>query len=574
MTGDQAAPGICRWTGSAVVFLVAIAFLPLFVGGFDFVNLDDATGIYQNPNYRGLSMSHLQWMFTTPHMGHYQPLTWVSLGMDFTLGEFLQKGSGMDPGLYHRTNLVFHLANAYLVYVLFTLLLRRGIGGAHPTIRWAAAFGALVFALHPLRVESVAWVTERRDVLSGMFYLLALSFYVRCGEKPATKVPYLYCLLFFVLSMFAKAWGVTFVAVLLLMDAFPLRRFGKEPLKRILLEKIPFLVISVVFMFLARWAQSEAGAMRAFTDYGFVKRMAQAAYGLCFYVVETVWPANLYPMYELDVHDSAFSAVHLLCFAAVAAVSVLLIVYRRKVPWMTVSWFTYACIVAPVLGFAQSGPQKVADRYTYLPCLPFALLAAGALLYWLRKPRRRANSTNVAPIAAGVLILLLGILTNRQLGIWRNSVSLWEHSVGIDPQSHISLFNLAKAYEDQARYDDAIRLLRLALEVKPQAARPRSILGILLADKKQQYRAAMTEFGVLLKHHPKHAEAHFCIGVSLTKLNQDPAARNSFLAAVRLDNKYAVAHEALGDVYLRLGDRRKAAHHRRIAAGLKSGAGR
>lgn len=441
-------------------------------------------------------------------------------------------------------------------------------------IRWAAAFGALVFALHPLRVESVAWVTERRDVLSGMFYLLALIFYVRCGEKPATKAPYLYCLLFFVLSMFAKAWGVTFVAVLLLMDAFPLRRFGKEPLKRILLEKIPFLAISVVFMFLARWAQSEAGAMRAFGDYGFVQRMAQAAYGLCFYVAETVWPANLYPMYELDVHDSAFSAVHLLCFAAVASVSVLLIVYRRKVPWMTVSWFTYACIVAPVLGFAQSGPQKVADRYTYLPCLPFALLAACALLYWLRKPRRQAKSTDVAPIAAGVLILLLGILTNRQLGIWRNSVSLWEHSVGIAPQSHISLFNLAKAYEDQDRYDDAIRFLRLALEVKPQAARPRSILGILLADKKQQYRAAMTEFGVLLKHHPKHAEAHFCIGVSLTKLDQDPAARNSFLAAVRLDNDYALAHEALGDVYLRLGDRRKAEHHRRIAAGLKSGAGR
>lgn len=549
-------------TGIVVVLLVALVFHPLLFGGFGFVNLDDATAIYENPRFRGLSLAHLEWMFTTPHMGHYQPLTWLSLGLDFTL-------FGMDPAGYHRTNLLLHLANAFFVYLLFALLLRRACPRASEnTIQLAAAVGAMFFAVHPLRVESVAWVTERRDVLSGLFYLLALIFYLRHDERPGAHAPYLLCFLFFVLSMLAKAWGVTIVAVLLLLDAWPLRRFGSTGLQRILWEKVPFLVCSIVCAILASWAQSAAGAMKSFADHGWTQRMAQAAYGLCFYPVATVWPFDLHPMHELEADLDPFRLLHILCFVTVAAVSAALIVWRRRVPFLTVSWFTYACIVAPVLGFAQSGPQKVADRYTYLPCLPFALLVAGMTVWSTPRCRRKG------PLVAATVVLILAVLTHQQLGIWRNSVALWEHTVRLEPHGHFALFNLAKAYEDEKRFDDSIRCLRLALKARPTATTPRRNLGILLATQKRDYDAAIEEFAVLLRQNPADAEAHYCIGLCHDRRNRTEAALRSFLAAVRHHPDYAPAHRALGDTYQRLGDYRKAAEHRRLAGRLERGRAR
>jgi len=550
------------WPSTAVVILTVLAFSPLLYQHFDFVNLDDAKGIYENLNYRGLGLTQLQWMFTTPHMGHYQPLSWMSLGLDYLLW-------GMNPRGYHLTNLLLHLANALIAFELFQRLLNCA-SPANRAIPIAAAVGALVFAVHPLRAESVAWVTERRDVLSGCFYLLALLFYVRRTERPESNTPYFLCLLFFVLSMFAKAWGVTFVAVLLLIDAWPLRRFATgSDWPRVLYEKIPFLLISVVFMFLASWAQASAGAAKSLADYGVLQRLAQAAYGLCFYPLATLWPVNLSPLYELDTSLDPFSPLHLLCLGIVGVVSVALIVWRRRVPWLTVSWFTYAVIVSPVLGFTQSGPQKVADRYTYLSCLPLALLAAGVVLVLLRRWNERRSATAVTVAVIPVLLLIgLGVLTARQVGIWRNSVELWEHAVRLDGQSHFALFNLAKAYEDQHRYDDAVRHLRRALEERPAAVDPRRTLGILLANKLQQFDQAVAEFEVLSRQQPQNPEPHYCIGLSRSKQQRHQHAVRSFLIAVRLQPDYRAAHQALCDSYAQLGNRAKSAEHYRIAQQL------
>ena len=551
------------WLHNVVVVLTLLAFSPLLYQGFEFVNLDDARGIYQNPNYRGLGLAQLEWMFTTPHMGHYQPLTWMSLGLDYLLW-------GMNPRGYHLTNLLLHLANALLAFALFRRLLQRASPDDRGAIPVAAAFGALVFAVHPLRVESVAWVTERRDVLSGCFYLLALLFYVQRAEQPGSNKPYALCLLFFLLSMFAKAWGVTFFVVLLLIDAWPLRRFAaRDDWPKILYEKIPFLLIAVVFMFLASWAQAAAGAAKSLADYGALQRLAQAAYGLCFYPLKTVWPVDLSPLYQLDVRLDPFSLLHLLCIGIVVAVSVALIVWRRRVPWLTVSWFTYAVIVAPVLGFTQSGPQKVADRYTYLSCLPFALLAAGAVLIFLRRSQKtRATAVGAVTVIPALVLLGLAVLTARQVPVWRNSVTLWEHAVSLDGQSHFALFSLAKGYEDQQRYDDAIRYLRRAIQAQPTAVDPRRTLGILLADKKQQFDAAIAEFEVLARQQPQNPEPHFCIGLSRARQQQHQLAVRSFLIAVRLQPKHRAAHQALGESYARLGNEAKSAEHYRIAQSL------
>ena len=576
--GGADSPGAVQqsWLRTAVVVLTVLAFCPLLFQEFEFVNLDDAKGIYENPDYRGLALPQLEWMFTTFHMGHYQPLSWMSLGLDYLLW-------GMNPRGYHLTNLLLHVGSALLAFALFSRLLHRASPDDRGAIPVAAAVGALVFAVHPLRVESVAWVTERRDVLSGCLYLLALLFYVRRAERPESNTSYNLCLLFFVLSMFAKAWGVTFVIVLLLIDAWPLRRFAtRGDWPKILNEKVPFLLISVVFMFLASRAQSAAGAMKSLSDYGTLQRLAQAAYGLCFYPLKTVWPVDLSPLYELEADLDPFSSLHVLCFGIVVAVSVALIVWRRRVPWLTISWFTYAVIVLPVLGFTQSGPQKVADRYTYLPCLPFALLAAGGVLVLLRRSHAPRSATDasatvatVATVAPVVLIkallipalLLVGltVLTAGQVRIWRNSVELWEHAVRLDGQSHFALFNLAKANEDRRRYDVAIRYLRRALAVRPAAVDPRRNLGILLANKKQQFDAAIAEFEVLARQQPKNPEPHYCIGLSRSRQQRHQLAVRSFLTAVRLQPDYRAAHQALGESYARLGNRAKSAEHYRIA---------
>jgi len=553
------------WPSTAVLVLTTLAFSPLLLQHFDFVNLDDAKGIYENPHYRGLGPAQLGWMFTTPHMGHYQPLSWMSLGLDYLLW-------GMNPQGYHLTNLLLHLANALIAFELFSRLLRHASPESGDTVPMAAAVGALAFAVHPLRVESVAWVTERRDVLSGCFYLLALLCYVRRPEFPESNRPYLLCLLFFVLSMFAKAWGVTIVGVLLLLDAWPLRRFAEhDAWGRILYEKLPFLVISVVFMLLASWAQGAAGATRSLADYGILQRVAQAAYGLCFYPLATFWPANLSPLYELEANLDPFRPLYVLCLAAVLAVTVALIIWRRRVPWLTVSWFAYAVVVSPVLGFTQSGPQKVADRYTYLACLPLALLASGGVLALLRRSARIRTATVVISALA---LSSLAALTFRQVGIWRNSVQLWEHAVRLDGQSHFTLFNLAKAYEDQKRYGDAIPYLRRAIALKPEAVDPRRTLGILLADKLQRYDAAIAEFEELKRQQPENPEPYYCIGLCQARQQKHQQAVRAFLSAVRLQPDYREAHQALGDSYSRLGNQQKAAEHRRIAQRLALSTGR
>src|SRR5262245_14035959 len=266
-------------------------------------------------------------MFTTFHMGHYQPLAWATLGLDYALW-------GMNPAGYHGTNLLLHGANAALFFALLLALLRRAIPGdrlpREGALRLAAAFGALFFAVHPLRVESVAWITERRDLLSAFFALLALLAYLRMQEEPAARS---LSLLAYALSLLSKAWGVTLPAVLLVLDVWPLRRFaGKEPRRRVFLEKVPYLVLALACAAIAPLAQKEAEAMRPLASHTLLDRTMQAAYGLVFYVRRTLLPTGLSPLYELpdplDPGEPRFVASALVLGAAATALFLL----RRRWP--------------------------------------------------------------------------------------------------------------------------------------------------------------------------------------------------------------------------------------------------
>ncbi|MGH7872246.1 MAG: hypothetical protein ACREQO_08510, partial [Candidatus Binatia bacterium] len=350
-----------------------MSFLPALRN--DFVNWDDYETILNNVHFRGFGRSQLRWMFTTFHMGHFQPLSWFTFALDYSIW-------GTNPIGYHLTNLLFHTANAVLFFLLCRQLLsaafQLSMGERNGQIDLAAALAALLFSIHPLRVESVAWATERRDVLSGLFFLSMLYAYVHAQgstEKHSRKTWLVLSLIALFLSLTAKATAITAPAILLLLDVYPLRRFsgpwrswlGTDG-RRILWEKIPFALCAGFFAALAVFAQHEVGALRPVRQYFFSYRLGQAVYGTIFYLWKSIFPFNLSPLYELPYDFEIWVPIFILCGAAALIISVTLILLRRRWPAGVACWIYYLVLLAPVLGIAQSGPQFVADRYSYLAC--------------------------------------------------------------------------------------------------------------------------------------------------------------------------------------------------------------
>jgi len=413
-----------------LVLLVFASFLPTL--GSDFVAWDDDLNFTENPYYRGLSPAHLRWMLTTLHGGHYQPLSWITLGLDYVVW-------GMNPVGYHLTNLLIHAANAVLCYQVIAALLAR-TSRAGDGDRMAAAVGALFFAIHPLRVESVAWASERRDVLSGFFYLLAVLGYVRMQDGVRVRW-FVVSLGAFVLSLLSKAWGITLPVVLLALDWYPLRRNLRG---RVLLEKVPYALIALGFGVLAFRAQAPVEAMRTLAQHGTVARAAQAAYGLCFYLGKTIVPRALSPLYLLELQLDPTRPRYVLAIAGVLGVTGILIGLRRRVPGLLTAWVCYVAIVSPVLGFVQTGPQIAADRYTYLACLPWAVVVAGGLAV-LRAARVEGRLPVAGWYAAlgatAVTLVVFGALTFEQTRIWKDSRTLWEHVLRIDPTNYVAYTN-------------------------------------------------------------------------------------------------------------------------------------
>ncbi|HYV57253.1 MAG TPA: hypothetical protein VE911_06905, partial [Candidatus Nitrosopolaris sp.] len=415
----------------ALVLAVFAAFLPTLAS--EFVAWDDDLNFTENPYYRGLSPSHLRWMLTTLHGGHYQPLSWITLGLDYVVWS-------MNPVGYHLTNLVIHAANAVLCYHVIAALIARTSRAGDAGVRLAAAVGALFFAVHPLRVESVAWASERRDVLSGFFYLLAVLGYVRMQDGARGRW-FVVSLAAFLLSLLSKAWGITLPVVLLALDWYPLRRSLRG---RVLLEKVPYALIALGFGVLAFRAQEPIEAMRTFAQHGVIARVAQAAYGLCFYLGKTIVPRALSPLYLLELQLDPSRLRYVLAIAGVLGITGVLVVLRRRVPGLLTAWVCYAVIVSPVLGFVQTGPQIAADRYTYLACLPWAVVVAGgvaALATARAEGRLPVGAWYAALAASAVMLLVLGVLTFEQTRIWKDSRTLWEYVLRIDPTNYLAYTN-------------------------------------------------------------------------------------------------------------------------------------
>ena len=429
------------WLAPALVVAASTAaFLPALGNGF--VNWDDLQNFVDNPAFRGLGWTQLRWMLTTTHMGPWVPLTWLTLGVDHAIW-------GMRPLGYHLTSVAFHAATALAVYVLA----RRLLGVACPdasagSLRAGSAIAALLFAVHPLRAESVAWVTERRDVVSGLFYVSALVAYLKAvaGETAGSDLAergagsgrrwHRVALVLYLAALLSKSIAVTLPAVLVVLDVYPLRRLGgaRGWLRReVWLEKVPYALLAMAVGALAFLGVLADSYLRPLGGMSAAARVLLSLYGLGFYVGRTAVPLELSPLYQFPV------TVTYAQLAVTAAGAVAIVALRRRAPALAATAAAYALMLLPVLGLFHNGPQTVADRYSYLPGLGGALLLGGLAA-------RPWAGARVLRAVLAVWIAALCALTWQQSQVWRDSVSLWMHAVAVNPESRAAHANLARAY--------------------------------------------------------------------------------------------------------------------------------
>jgi tetratricopeptide (TPR) repeat protein len=534
--------------GLLLAVLALATFAPAM--GLDFVSFDDDLYVSDNDEVlSGLTWAGLRWAWTTLHAGYYQPLTWMSLQLDAQL-------FGPKPWGFHLSNVVWHTANVVLVFVA----LRRLTGAPGRS----AAVAAL-FAVHPLHVESVAWVTERKDVLSLFFALLAVWAYAGYVARPGVG-RYAAVLAAFALSLLAKPMLVTLPCVLLLLDFWPLRRFAAAPpggRARLVVEKLPLFALAVGVAALTVYAHDRARGLVPLGHLPFGVRLANAAWAYAWYLGKTFWPTNLAPFYPHPGDSLAWwqvggAAVLLL------AVSALALAWARRRPYVVVGWLWFLGALAPVIGLLQAGEQAVADRFTYFPHLGLLVLivwAAGEALGRWPSPRH-------LPAGAGAAVcLLLAVCAWRQLGYWRDSVTVLGHALEVAEANPAAHNTLGTVLARQGRLADAASHFAEAVRLDPDGPKARLNLGqaLLVLGKPDE---AVPQYRAALRLYPDVPTAHFQLGVALTQLGQRSVAFDEFAEAVRLDPAMADAHINLGVLLADRGDGAGAIQHFRAVLDL------
>jgi len=547
-----------------IVLVTSAAFLPALQN--QFLRWDDHKNFLGNPHYRGLGWIHLRWMWTT-HLGHYIPLTWMTLGLDYVLW-------GMNPLGYHLTNLLLHAANAVVFYfVAFRIL---GLGLPDPGDRrqadlvLSAGFAALVFAIHPLRVESVAWVTERRDVLSGLFYLSAILIYLRtCERGERGRGWYWAAVGLFACALLSKSMVVNLPIVLLILDVYPLRRLGgatgwwSEPARRVYVEKIPFVLLATAAAAIAVMAQLSVHAAASLAQLSVPGRVAVSAYGLSFYLWKMVVPLNLSPLYPLSPIVNPWAMPFVLSYTMVLAITAIALALRRRVPGLPAAWSAYVVVLLPVLGIFQSGPQIAADRYTYLASLGWAILAGACLLFCWRISRTSTTGTPTTLPIAGVAICVvagLGVLTWNQVHIWHDSERLWTYTVAIHPNSSLAQFSLGIVLSAQGKPTEAIEHFQKGLQLRPDEPSAHTNLGVALIQQ-GKLADAIEHFRQAVRIYPDDALAHTNWGSALIDLGKPSEAIEHFQQALRIHPDDALAHTNWGSALIDLGKPSEAIEH-------------
>ncbi|MBI4608450.1 MAG: tetratricopeptide repeat protein [Candidatus Rokubacteria bacterium] len=540
-------PGV-RAVAAVIPLVLALAtfsaFLPTLQNGF--VDWDDRVTLLENPHYRGFGWKELRWMFTSTLMGHWVPLTWMTFGLDYLAW-------GMNPLGYHLTSLLLHMANAVVFYYLALRLLGLAMaGGAELALHVGAGIAALFFAIHPLRVESVAWATERRDVVSGLFFLLTLLTYLKAAqaESPARGRWLAGSIGVYGLAAASKAIVMTLPLLLIILDIYPLRRMENKPrelttsrARGVLLEKVPYFLLALFAAGMAIYAQTELAS--PLEKHSLPARVQIALYGLWFYVWKTLIPLGLSPLYELPVRMSVLEPRFLGSTIAVAAITGILLVMRKRWPAGLAVWVGYAIALAPVSGLTQSGPQMTADRYTYLSCLGWALLVGAGVCALVRARGKLLRvRAYIAAVVAAVGLAGLGTLTWNQVQVWHDPETLWTHALSLDPNSSIAHTNIGALLRKKGKLVEAIEHIRKALQINASNADAHMNLAGALVDQ-GWLDDAIGHYQQAIMLRPRFAEAHTNLGVALHTQGKLDEAIKHYRKALELKPGVAEAHSNL-----------------------------
>lgn len=518
-----------------LVFAAAfLAFLPVLGNGF--VDWDDPLYLVNNPHFRGLGWENVRWMFTNTLQSVYQPLAWLTLAFDFRLW-------GMEPGGYHLQSLLWHAVNSVVVYHLALRLLSLARGGDEEKNGHGALIASLLFAVHPLRTEALAWASERREVVGDFFWILGAVFYLRAARtKTPPSAATTFCLL---LALLAKGTMLSLPLVLLALDYYPLKRLSsRRDLKARVLEKWPLFALSAAFGVLGIWAASSQGEdALSFALWSPAQRLAQLAFGLAFYARKTAWPFGLSYLYYMPTDLDPSSARFVLSGAVVAFAGVVLWRYRRRFPAGAAAAAAYAAALFPVLGVMKYGPHLAADRYSNLSCLPVAVLAGAGFARLLERARGTARAAAWA--SAALFAAALGILSARQAATWRDSMSMWTNALAADPDNPLARANAGIAASEQGDFPRALVELTRAYSLAPGAGRTEDDLGALLA-RQDRWEAAAKIFAREAGRAPSSASARAHLAKALGRAGRRAGADAAFRAALALDPRRAETHYDYG----------------------------
>lgn len=518
------------------------------VWDFEFTNYDDDVYVWDNVYVKaGLMPNTIRWAFTTTHASLYQPLVWISYMIEIDVGKFISLIVGDEigkenAGIFHLTNVILHLANTLLLFVV----LSRMTG-----YRWRSAFVAALFAVHPLHVESVAWVAERKDVLSTLFWMLAAIAYISFAQHN-DKRSYVWLIVFFALGLLSKPMLVTLPVTLLLLDYWPLMRVSKLSARKLVLEKIPSFALALAIAGATVFAMKSRGSMGSFEAYPIGVRIANSVVAHAFYIANTFWPFDLavvypYPGNTLPAWQVIGSAVLLL---GVSAAAVLLV---KRSPYIIVGWLWYLITLAPVNGLIQQGKNAVTDHFSYIPLIGIFIIIAWGVPDVLRRMFRTSEDDrrlNIVLSVIGVLtVTALMVPAYIQVGYWRNSITLFSHAIKVTKGNSLAHNNLGNALLARGDAELAVNHFREALKYHPEYTDADYNLGNALYEI-GDVEGAIRQYRKVIKAAPQHTRARNNLGSILAQQGKLDEAIEQFEAVLRIDPNNPSARQNLENARL------------------------
>lgn len=515
----------------------------------EFLLYDDYSYIVKNYYIQpGVTWENIVWAFTSGYAANWHPLTWLSHMLDYQL-------FGLNPTGHHHHNVLLHLLNS-----IFLFLVMRKMTGAE----WASAFVAAVFALHPLHVESVAWASERKDVLSALFWMLTMGLYARYTQKPGVG-RYLLILLMFVLGLLSKPMLVTLPFVLLLLDYWPLRRFGSpnnspgQPFAYLLLEKVPLMLLSIGSSVVTYHVQQEAGAVSTFDRLPLEVRLGNAIVSYLQYLGKTFWPTDLAVFYPHPGDALSMTSV-IVAGLALGGITTFVLIRIKRSPYLAVGWFWYLGTLVPVLGIVQVGAQAMADRYMYLPMIGLTIMLGWLAVDLAARPLGR----RIVGVAFVVAVVSMTAVSMKQVGYWYNTATLFQHAVDVTERNWVAHYNVGLIHAKEGRLEEAVEHYTRTIEFAPRFTPVYYELGSVL-QRMGKHEEAIPYFRISIERDSAFAKAQMDLGVSLVHVGKVEDALRHFEAAYRFSRWYGEPHRMVGMVLVERGEYNEAMKYFRRA---------